>query len=399
MLVQEIDVASVYTNLVSEKNVLVGRLAVVEAEIRSLLTYVEFIQQIRRLEAHLQSPTQPSAFTIYESAVVDLADLRAQLVRARSERSVWSNIVQFFCFPDGVRDLESQIVRHAQLIENLRCRLKLVGKLSLQQEYQRLDDHLTRLIEKGFNPQATVNRHRELMTEKNSLSQRLVRIEELLQRRAAQEICTYSNKPRRLESSKPTLPRSKKKQQTVFSESNFWSPLSRDLKSAKKIVVIVSPYLTVRRTNCYLEIFKTLLNRDVHVSIVTRPAEQHDSSMCQQSSAVIQTLLELGVEIISVPQIHQKIVLIDEDISWEGSMNWLSHKDTVEHLRRLDDRHLVAEVKESLDAYIDPRESFSCQPIVVTNNMAEPSSGVEPSLVSQELVNVSKVSCAITYCD
>ncbi len=390
MLVEEIDVVGVYTNLVNQKNVLVGRLGAVEAEIRTLLPYVEFIKQIRLLEAHLQSPTQPSAFAIYESAIIDLAELRAQLVRARSERSILNNIVQFFCFPGGVKDLESHIVRNAQLVENLRCRLKLVGKLSLQQEYQRLDDHLNQLIERGFNPQATINKHKELTNEKYSLRQRLVRIEELLQRKAAQESYPYSRESIRIVRPKPVLLRPKKKQQTVFTESNFWSPLSRDLKSAEKIVVIVRPYLTVRRTNCYLEIFKTLLKRDVHISVVTRPSEQHDPGMCQQSSDVIQTLADLGVEIITVPLIHQKIVLIDAAISWEGSMNWLSHKDTAEHLRRLDERHLVAEVKESLDVYLDRQGSFSCQPMIVTTNISKLSSGMGTSIVHQEFANVSE---------
>jgi len=171
---------------------------------------------------------------------------------------------------------------------------------------------------------------------------------------------------------------------------NFWEPLENDLNFAQNAVVVVSPYLTVKRSKQFVKAFKNLLGRNAAVRVITLPTKLQTDHMVDQSASVIESLLELGVEVITVPKIHQKIIVIDDKICWEGSMNWLSHRDTAEHVRRIEDVELVAEVNESLNMYLKPTEAqYSDQPMIVTTNKSKSSSGLGSSIIHQEYVNVS----------
>ena len=41
-----------------------------------------------------------------------------------------------------------------------------------------------------------------------------------------------------------------------------------------------------------------------------------------------------GIKVILLGKMHQKIAVIDRRITWEGSLNILSHNTTQEHMRR-----------------------------------------------------------------
>lgn len=49
---------------------------------------------------------------------------------------------------------------------------------------------------------------------------------------------------------------------------------------------------------------------------------------------VTDKLFSIGVHVTTVPKIHEKLVIIDETIFWEGSLNPLSYRDTSERMTR-----------------------------------------------------------------
>ncbi len=69
----------------------------------------------------------------------------------------------------------------------------------------------------------------------------------------------------------------------------------------------------------------------------TRPISSHSGVMEEEASFVVEALRESGVVVIQRSKMHQKIALIDRKIAWEGSLNILSHRDTGEHMRRIED--------------------------------------------------------------
>ncbi len=136
---------------------------------------------------------------------------------------------------------------------------------------------------------------------------------------------------------------------SVHNEKDFWSVFLTDLKAANESVCLVSPFITTRRTEFFLAEFEAMICRGVELKIYTRPVAEHTQDhMKEGAKNVISELTRIGAQVIQMPKLHQKVVLVDDSICWEGSLNILSHKDTLEHMRRLEGRQMAAEVKRSL---------------------------------------------------
>lgn len=135
----------------------------------------------------------------------------------------------------------------------------------------------------------------------------------------------------------------------VFNEKDFWSAFHSDLNATKEQALIVSPFLTVKRCTHFLDQFTKLVARGVKLSVYTKPIDEHSQRhMVQEAEAVVSQLQNIGVTVIQRSKTHQKIAIIDDRICWEGSLNLLSHSDTLEHMRRLEGSAIASEVRKNL---------------------------------------------------
>jgi hypothetical protein len=137
---------------------------------------------------------------------------------------------------------------------------------------------------------------------------------------------------------------------SLFNERNFWDAFFSDLISAKKSAVIVSPFVTTKRSRTLVPRIESLVARGVKVRVHTKPIGEHSQAYMSEDAAQVISLLEqMGVEVVQQPEMHQKVAIIDDQICWEGSLNILSHTgSTLEHMRRLVGRATAAEIKNNL---------------------------------------------------
>ncbi|CAN5522245.1 AAA domain-containing protein [soil metagenome] len=135
----------------------------------------------------------------------------------------------------------------------------------------------------------------------------------------------------------------------VFTEQDFWSAFRLDLSAAQESTFIISPFLTVKRTSHFTEQFANMVARGVKLTVYTRPPDEHAAPhMRREAEAVIAQLQSIGITVTQHSKIHQKIIIIDKRICWEGSLNLLSQNDSLEHMRRLEGTAIANEVRKSL---------------------------------------------------
>lgn len=117
-------------------------------------------------------------------------------------------------------------------------------------------------------------------------------------------------------------------------EKSFYHRFERDLREAKKEVIIESPFITITKLRSLKPIFESLINRGVKVFVITRHPEEHDALMAAQSEAGIRFFEKLGVQVLMCRDHHRKIAMVDRRIIWKGSLNILSHRNTREFMER-----------------------------------------------------------------
>ena len=135
----------------------------------------------------------------------------------------------------------------------------------------------------------------------------------------------------------------------IFDKGNFLSVYNNDILNARREILIVSPFVTRKRTLQMMPQMEAALRKGVKVVVVTRPVEDFGG----KDSAGLQGTLDLirgaGVGIVFRPNIHQKFALIDERVVWYGSINLLSFGSAQESIMRLESPNIAAELVKSVE--------------------------------------------------
>lgn len=131
---------------------------------------------------------------------------------------------------------------------------------------------------------------------------------------------------------------------SLYDNRNFYKSFVKDLKSAQRSILIESPFITTRRMNDLLPIFRTLRQQGVRIVVNTRNPEEHDSDYQQQALLGVFEMQELDITVLYTVKHHRKLAIIDGEILWEGSLNILSQKDSCKIMRRIESVELSKQV-------------------------------------------------------
>jgi hypothetical protein len=134
----------------------------------------------------------------------------------------------------------------------------------------------------------------------------------------------------------------------VVTQEGFDKYLRPDIAAAKEQIVIYSPFLTQNRLSLVEPQLKAAMDRGVHVYVVTRPHCNRGKRELPQYRFLERTLQEWGVVVIHKRGMHEKLIFIDNDILWDGSLNPLSFRDTGEHMERRISKRVFAEYAQTL---------------------------------------------------
>lgn len=135
----------------------------------------------------------------------------------------------------------------------------------------------------------------------------------------------------------------------LYTERNFWAQFLRDVKAVEESLIILSPFLSVRRSGSLMNYFQAMILRGSKIRVYTRPVSEQTGEMANQAEVVIEQLRNIGATVIERTKMHQKIALIDNAIAWEGSLNILSHRDSGEQMRRFEGKSTIEEIIKNLE--------------------------------------------------
>lgn len=135
----------------------------------------------------------------------------------------------------------------------------------------------------------------------------------------------------------------------ILTHETFLAEFIADLSQARGLVLIQSPFITVRRVEKLKPFLKDCLSRGIRVCVFGQlPKDKRGRSSAEDAridalESATTILRALGVHVTLVAQIHEKVAVIDESIFWDGSLNILSHFDTAERMTRWVSRSKVTE--------------------------------------------------------
>ncbi|WP_242877668.1 phospholipase D-like domain-containing protein [Desulfosporosinus sp. BG] len=135
----------------------------------------------------------------------------------------------------------------------------------------------------------------------------------------------------------------------IFDKSNFLPVYTNDILNAKREILIVSPFVTKRRTLQMMQHLRIALENKVRVIVITRTIGDFNDKNASALQDALDLLKDAGVSLIFKSNIHQKYAVIDQRIVWYGSINLLSFGSAEESIMRLDSPNIANELIRSLE--------------------------------------------------
>ncbi len=135
----------------------------------------------------------------------------------------------------------------------------------------------------------------------------------------------------------------------IFDKNNFLPVYSNDILNAGREILIVSPFVTRKRTLQMAQNLKVAIANNVKVIVVTRPSEEYKEKDLSAWQDTIEVLGNVGVNIVLKSNIHQKFAVIDQKLVWYGSINLLSFGSAEESMMRLLSPNIAYELIKSIE--------------------------------------------------
>lgn len=120
----------------------------------------------------------------------------------------------------------------------------------------------------------------------------------------------------------------------IYDGKSFYPVYCQDIKSAHKEVIIVCPFMRKNRISQLSKVLTQALQNEVSVTVITRPPENFKESERETVKENTVSLQNFGVNVIYKSDFHQKFTVIDNQIVWYGSVNFLSFGTNEESIMR-----------------------------------------------------------------
>ena len=135
----------------------------------------------------------------------------------------------------------------------------------------------------------------------------------------------------------------------LYDENTFYQAFLKDLESCRKEVIIESPFITSSRMQKFYPAFQKMLDRRTKVLIITRDPSDLDPEIRDFATNEIMQMSDMGIAVTLLKgNHHRKLAIIDRKITWEGSLNILSQNNSMEIMRRIEDRKTVDDLMKFL---------------------------------------------------
>ncbi|MGH9415705.1 MAG: AAA domain-containing protein [Terriglobales bacterium] len=111
----------------------------------------------------------------------------------------------------------------------------------------------------------------------------------------------------------------------LFNGDTFDEAVKADIGAARSSVVIFSGFVTPGGVARFGDLLRTKLMQGAKIRCVTRPPHLNGTIDPERGKEALDALEGIGCTVDCRARIHEKVIVIDKEIVWHGSLNALSH--------------------------------------------------------------------------
>ena len=134
----------------------------------------------------------------------------------------------------------------------------------------------------------------------------------------------------------------------IYDGKSFYPVFSEDVRNAKSEILIVSPFMRKSRITQILRLLSVAMLNNIKIVVVTRPAEDFPEKDQKSVIENTQKLESYGIEVRRKAGFHQKFTVIDGQIVWYGSVNFLSFGTAEESIMRFTSHDIAGQLMDTV---------------------------------------------------
>jgi hypothetical protein len=135
----------------------------------------------------------------------------------------------------------------------------------------------------------------------------------------------------------------------VVTQERFYSVLQSDIAGARQRIVIYSAFLTQDRLGQLAPQLRAAVERGVRVYVVTKARTDRKNRAERANYQSLETALAgWSITVIHKRRMHEKLVFVDDEITWVGSLNPLSFSNTQEIMERRHSRNVAGDYAQTV---------------------------------------------------
>ena len=134
----------------------------------------------------------------------------------------------------------------------------------------------------------------------------------------------------------------------IYDGKTFFPVFCTDIRSARHEILIVSPFVRKSRVTRIVRILSEPLLGGATAVVVTRPPEDFPEKDRKTVTEITKHLREYGVEVRYKSGFHQKFTIVDGQIVWYGSVNFLSFGASEESVMRFTSRDIAGQLMDTV---------------------------------------------------
>ncbi len=138
----------------------------------------------------------------------------------------------------------------------------------------------------------------------------------------------------------------KHKANAIFDSGNYLETYERDLKGAESSIIISSPAISGTKVGAVIRNLRDRQEAGVKITVVTWYPDSYGYGKADYWMELHEEMRRAGFYVQLVDKFCEHYTIVDDEIVWYGSMNFLSKEDAEDNLMRVESKEISNELKE-----------------------------------------------------
>lgn len=169
----------------------------------------------------------------------------------------------------------------------------------------------------------------------------------VLNKMYAKRLKTYKKMGYYLHQDCPLFNTSEKR--VFFESDSFEVELENDILTAREELIISSTLLSYDKVRWLFDLMSRLNDRPLKITVFTI-APDSILKRAEGTRSIIKGLRERGIQVMEHEQHHEQFVVIDRNIVWYGTADFLAHRKTVDNVIRMENKGIAADILYAMSA-------------------------------------------------